>query len=432
MTLAQKRLVLSEAAYKVASFLFSAVSVHMQIQDQKQGVHAAIIVAAGSGVRAGLKQGRPKQYCEAGGKPILRRTLEAFISHPRVHLVLAVIRAGDEDLYEKATRGLRSEKLLKPVAGGATRQLSVAAGLEALASFSPHAVLIHDAARPFISEQCIADTLDALHTYDGAIAAAPATDTLKRGENGRSAGTVSRTGLWRAQTPQTFHYAKIRDAHRAAAHCTDFTDDASIAEWRGLSVGLVENASENMKITTAEDLAMADLIATGGNRAAFADVRSGTGFDVHAFEDGDHVTLCGVNIPHNQKLKGHSDADAGLHALTDALLGTIGAGDIGDHFPPSDPQWKGADSTVFLLHAAKLVSERGGRVTNVDITLICERPKIGPHRDAMRARMAELLGIGLERVSVKATTSEGLGFTGRREGIAALATATVVFGSNGW
>jgi 2-C-methyl-D-erythritol 4-phosphate cytidylyltransferase / 2-C-methyl-D-erythritol 2,4-cyclodiphosphate synthase len=404
----------------------------MQIQDQKQRVHAAIIVAAGSGVRAGLKQGRPKQYCEAGDKPILRRTLEAFISHPRVHLVLAVIRAGDEGLYEGATRGLRSEKLLKPVAGGATRQLSVAAGLEALTSFSPHAVLIHDAARPFISEQCIADTLDALHTYDGAIAAAPATDTLKRGENGRSAGTVSRAGLWRAQTPQTFHYAKIRDAHRAATHRTDFTDDASIAEWHGLSVGLVENATENMKITTAEDLAMADLIATGGNRAAFADVRSGTGFDVHAFEDGDHVTLCGVNIPHNQKLKGHSDADAGLHALTDALLGTIGAGDIGDHFPPSDPQWKGADSTVFLLHAAKLVSERGGRVTNVDITLICERPKIGPHRDAMRARMAELLGIGLERVSVKATTSEGLGFTGRREGIAALATATVVFGSNGW
>ncbi len=400
----------------------------MQIQDQKQRIHAAIIVAAGSGVRAGLKQGRPKQYCDAGGKPILRRTLEAFISHPRIRLVLTVIRAGDEDLYEEATRGIQSDKLLQPVPGGATRQLSVSAGLEALASFSPDAVLIHDAARPFISTQCIGDTLDALEAHDGAIAAAPVTDTLKRAEGGQSAGTVSRDGLWRAQTPQTFHYEKIRDAHRAAAGRTDFTDDASIAEWRGLSVALVENTSENMKITTAEDLAMADLIATGAPRAVFADVRSGTGFDVHAFEDGDHVTLCGVHVPHDQKLKGHSDADAGLHALTDALLGTIGAGDIGDHFPPSDPQWKGADSTVFLLHAAKLVVERGGRITNVDITLICERPKIGPHRDAMRARMAELLGLENERVSVKATTSEGLGFTGRREGIAALATATVVFG----
>ena len=398
----------------------------MQIQDQKQRIHATVIVAAGSGVRAGLKQGRPKQYCSAGGKPILRRTLDAFINHPQVHFVVAVIRAGDEDLYEEATGGLQSEKLLKPVPGGATRQLSVAAGLDALAPFSPDAVLIHDAARPFISAACISDTLEALEIFDGAIAAAPVTDTLKRGEGGRSAGTVAREGLWRAQTPQTFHYAKIRDAHRAAADRTDFTDDASIAEWHGLTVALVENTSENMKITTAEDLAMADLIATGG-RTAFPDVRAGTGFDVHAFEDGDHVTLCGVNIPHDQKLKGHSDADAGLHALTDALYGTIGAGDIGDHFPPTDPQWKGMDSTVFLLHAAKLVAARGGRITNVDITLICERPKIGPHREAMCARMAELLGIERERVSVKATTSEGLGFTGRREGIAALATATVVF-----
>ncbi len=400
----------------------------MQIQDQKQRVHAAVIVAGGSGIRAGLKQGRPKQYCAAGGKAIMRRTLEAFLNHPRVNLVLAVIRAGDEDLYEEAAEGLSSKKLLKPVPGGATRQLSVAAGLEALASFLPDAVLIHDAARPFISAQCISDTLAALETSDGAIAAAPVTDTLKRGQGGRSAGTVSRDGLWRAQTPQTFDYAKILDAHRAAAARTDFTDDASIAEWHGLTVALVENTSENMKITTAEDLAMADLIANGGTRAVFADVRSGTGFDVHAFEDGDHVILCGVQIPHNQKLKGHSDADAGLHALTDALLGTIGAGDIGDHFPPSDPQWRGANSTVFLLHAAKLVGERGGRITNVDITLICERPKIGPHRDVMRERMADLLGLELERVSVKATTSEGLGFTGRSEGIAALATATVVFG----
>lgn len=401
----------------------------MQNEDQNRTANAAVIVAGGSGVRAGQRQGRPKQYCLIGGKPILRRTIEAFLAHRDVHFVLPVIRAGDEALYEEAVQGLQSGKLLPAVPGGATRQLSVSAGLEALAPLSPNAVLIHDAARPFISAGCISATLGALVTSDGAIAAAPVTDTLKRGEKGLSGGTVPREGLWRAQTPQTFKFAKILEAHRAAAGRSDFTDDASIAEWRGLAVALVENASENMKITTAEDLHMADLIVGGGTPAGFADVRAGTGFDVHAFEDGDRVTLCGVHIPHDQKLKGHSDADAGLHALTDALLGTIGAGDIGDHFPPSDPQWRGADSTVFLLHAAKLVGERGGRVTNVDITIICERPKIGPHREAMRARMAELLGIERERVSVKATTSEGLGFTGRREGIAALATATVVFGA---
>jgi 2-C-methyl-D-erythritol 4-phosphate cytidylyltransferase/2-C-methyl-D-erythritol 2,4-cyclodiphosphate synthase len=401
----------------------------MQNQDQNQRANAAVIVAAGSGVRAGQRQGRPKQYCFAGGKTVLRRTIEAFASHPDVTYVLTVIRAGDEDLYEETVEGLRPDKLLKPVPGGATRQLSVANGLAALGALQPHAVLIHDAARPFISAQCIADTLSALTRFDGAIAAAPVTDTLKRGEGGRSAGTVPREGLWRAQTPQTFHYAKIVEAHRAAGVRTDFTDDAAIAEWHGLSVALVDNASENMKITTAEDLRMADLIVTGGAPAALADVRSGTGFDVHAFEDGDHVALCGVAIPHTHTLKGHSDADAGLHALTDALLGTIGAGDIGDHFPPSDPQWRGADSTIFLVHAVKLVREKGGRITNADVTLICERPKIGPHRDAMRARLAELLGVELERVSVKATTSEGLGFTGRKEGIAALATATVAFGA---
>jgi 2-C-methyl-D-erythritol 4-phosphate cytidylyltransferase / 2-C-methyl-D-erythritol 2,4-cyclodiphosphate synthase len=401
----------------------------MQNQDQNQRANAAVIVAGGSGVRAGQQQGRPKQYCLVGGQTVLRRTIEAFASHPDIRYVLCVIRAGDEDLYEETVARVASHKLLKPVPGGTTRQLSVSNGLEALAALNPDAVLIHDAARPFISAQCIADTLAALERYDGAIAAAPVTDTLKRGEGGKSAGTVSREGLWRAQTPQTFHYAKIVEAHRAAGARTDFTDDAAIAEWHGLSVALVDNASENMKITTAEDLRMADMIVTGGAPASFADVRSGTGFDVHAFEDGDHVTLCGVAIPHTHKLKGHSDADAGLHALTDALYGTIGAGDIGDHFPPSDPQWRGADSTIFLVHAVKLVREKGGRVTNVDVTFICESPKIGPHRDAMRARMADLLGIEIERVSVKATTSEGLGFTGRKEGIAALATATVAFGA---
>jgi len=401
----------------------------MQKQDQHSPVNAALIVAAGSGVRAGQKQGRPKQYCVAGGKPVLRRTLEAFLTHPEIHAVIAVIRAGDEALYAEAVAGLSSEKLLTPVPGGATRQLSVKAGLDALEELSPRAVLIHDAARPFISAQCISDTIAALDAADGAIAAAPVTDTLKRGEDGRSAGTVDRAGLWRAQTPQTFIYERIVAAHRAAGERTDFTDDASIAEWHGLAVALVSNTSENMKITTAEDLVMADLIANGGPTASLPDVRVGTGFDVHAFEDGDHVTLCGVKVPHDKGLKAHSDGDAGLHALTDALYGTIGAGDIGDHFPPSDPQWRAADSTIFLVHAVKLVAEKGGRITNADVTLICERPKVGPHRDAMRARLAELLGIEIERVSVKATTSEQLGFTGRREGIAALATATVVFGA---
>ncbi len=398
----------------------------MQKQDQKQNHNAALIVAGGSGLRAGMRQGRPKQYCDVAGEAVLRRTVCAFLEHPHIHYVLVVIRAGDEALYRESLAGLSSPKLLQPAPGGATRQLSVSAGLEALAPLSPDAVLIHDAARPFISAGCIAGTIAALELFDGAIAAAPVTDTLKRGEGGRIAGTVSRDGLWRAQTPQTFHYKKILEAHREAAGSaqSDFTDDAAIAEWAGLSVALVENASENMKITTAGDLAMANLIASRGA----ADVRCGTGFDVHAFAEGDHVTLCGVKIPHTHGFEAHSDGDAGLHALTDALLGTIGAGDIGDHFPPSDPQWRAADSAIFLAHAAKLVAARGGRVKNADLTLICERPKIGPHREAMRARVAELLGVERERVSVKATTSEGLGFTGRQEGIAALATATVVFG----
>ncbi|MGA7324656.1 MAG: bifunctional 2-C-methyl-D-erythritol 4-phosphate cytidylyltransferase/2-C-methyl-D-erythritol 2,4-cyclodiphosphate synthase [Rhodomicrobium sp.] len=400
----------------------------MQKQDQNQGYNAAIIVAAGSGVRA-AGAGRPKQYCLIGGEPVLRRTIQAFLEHERVHRVLAVIRARDAELYNEALAGLASEKLLPPAMGGATRQLSVSSGLEALTGFGPDAVLIHDAARPFISRQSISDTIAALVAFDGAIAAVPVTDTLKLSSGGRISETLPRAGLWRAQTPQTFDYRKILESHRAAARAalSDFTDDASIAEWNGLSVAVIENTSENMKITTAGDLLVADIIAGGSGRAGLSDVRTGTGFDVHAFEEGDHVTLCGIVIPHSHGLKGHSDADAGLHALTDALLGTIGAGDIGDHFPPSDPQWRGANSDIFLLHAAKLVREHGGNITNADITLVCETPKIGPHREAMCAKLAELLGLSRDRVSVKATTSEGLGFTGRKEGLSALATATVIF-----
>jgi 2-C-methyl-D-erythritol 4-phosphate cytidylyltransferase / 2-C-methyl-D-erythritol 2,4-cyclodiphosphate synthase len=399
----------------------------MQKQDQIRKINAAVIVAGGSGVRAGTAQGRPKQYCSIGGQTVLRRTVCAFLDHPQIDHVIVSLRAGDEALYAESVAGLASPKLLAPVPGGASRQLSVLAGLEGLAALSPDAVLIHDAARPFISADCISGTIAALDLFDGAIAAAPVTDTLKRGEGGAIAGTVSRDGLWRAQTPQTFHFGKIMEAHRAALEAgrTDFTDDAVIAEWAGLTVGLVDNQSENMKITTAGDLAMADMIAGG---AALPDVRCGSGFDVHAFGEGDHVTLCGIKVPHTHGFIAHSDGDAALHALTDALLGTIGAGDIGDHFPPSDPQWRGVDSGVFLVHALKLVEAKGGRVTNAGVTIVAERPKVGPHREAMCQKIAGLLGIERERVSVMATTSEGLGFTGRKEGIAAMATATVVFG----
>lgn len=390
----------------------------------------AIVVAAGSGSRARAHEtDLPKQYAELAGEPVLRRTLRTFLDHGRVDHALAVIRPGDEDLYARSSDAL-PPGLLAPVHGGATRQLSVLAGLRAAAALKPDAVLIHDAARPFVTADCIAATLDALKDRHGAIAAAPLSDTLKRASGGRIGETIDRANLWRAQTPQTFRFGAILAAHEAAFESgrSDFTDDASIAEWYGLDIGLVDSGSHNMKITTAEDLRIANLLAGAADaRAMLADVRSGTGFDVHAFEAGDHVTLCGVNIPHTAGLKGHSDADAGLHALTDALLGTIGAGDIGDHFPPSDPAWRGADSAIFLSHAAVLVAERGGRITNVDVTLICEQPRIGPHREAMRARIAELLRLDRERVSVKATTSEGLGFTGRREGIAALATVSVAF-----
>jgi 2-C-methyl-D-erythritol 4-phosphate cytidylyltransferase/2-C-methyl-D-erythritol 2,4-cyclodiphosphate synthase len=387
----------------------------------------AIVVAGGSGLRAG--GGLAKQYALIGGEPVLRRSLCAFLAHETVDGVIAVIRAGDEALFARCAAGL-GPRLLAAVTGGATRQESVLEGLRAATGHAPEKVLIHDAARPFVTGECISKVLAALETHQGAIAARPLFDTLKRAEGRLIAGNIDRAGLWQAQTPQAFRFAPICAAHEAASAegRTDFTDDAALAEWHGLDVALVDSLSHNMKITSAEDLRIADFIARAERPALpAADMRTGMGFDVHAFEPGDHVTLCGVRIPHECGLKGHSDADAGLHALTDALLGTIGAGDIGDHFPPSDPRWRDADSALFLRWAASLISERGGRVANADVTLICERPKIGPHREAMRARIAELLGVDLVRVSVKATTSEGLGFTGRREGIAAMATATVAF-----
>ncbi|ALJ37297.1 bifunctional 2-C-methyl-D-erythritol 4-phosphate cytidylyltransferase/2-C-methyl-D-erythritol 2,4-cyclodiphosphate synthase [Azospirillum brasilense] len=375
----------------------------------------ALIVAAGSGQRFGAEQ--PKQYLDLAGQPVLRRTVEAFRRHPKVSAVRVVINPAFRDLYDAAVAGL---DLPEPVAGGASRQDSVRNGLEALADSAPGLVLIHDAARPLIDSDTINAVIAALDTHPAALAAVPVADTLKRGDDGLVAGTVDRSGLWRAQTPQGFRFPAILAAHRDAAGL-ELTDDAAVAERAGLPVALVPAREENFKVTTPDDLTR----ATRALDSALSDIRTGSGFDVHRFAEGDHVTLCGVRVPHTQRLDGHSDADVGLHALTDAILGALCAGDIGSHFPPSDPQWRGADSALFLKHAAELVTARGGRIAHVDVTIICERPKVGPHREAMTARVADILGMPVDRVSVKATTTERLGFTGRGEGIAAQAMATI-------
>ena len=382
---------------------------------------AALIVAAGKGTRAGGQVA--KQYALVQGAPVIARTVAAFTAHPAVDVVQVVISAGDHELYAAALKGGAHDKITPPVVGGDTRQASVLNGLRALRADPPDRVLIHDAVRPFVTPDIITRVIEALSTTTGAVAAIAVADTLRRaGPDGRSAGTVDRGGLWRAQTPQGFRFADILAAHEAAAAagCADLTDDAGVAEWAGLDVALVLGSEVNRKLTTAEDLAMAD--ATN----AVPDVRTGQGFDVHRFAPGDHVWLCGLRIPHTHALDGHSDADVVLHALTDALLGAIGDGDIGQHFANTDAHWKGAASHIFLSDAAARVRARGGSIANVDVTILCEAPKIAPHREAMRARIAEILGLEVARVSVKATTTEGLGFTGRREGIAALATATVV------
>jgi len=373
----------------------------------------ALVVAAGRGRRVGGDI--PKQYRQLDGAPVLRRTLGAFLSHPGVDRVLTVIHSDDRDLFEAAARGL---DVMDPVPGGASRQESVLLGLESLEGLSFGKVLIHDAARPFVDAGVISRVLAALDTHPGAIPGLPVSDTLKRGDKGLVEETVDREGLWRAQTPQGFRFADILEAHRTAVGAT-LTDDAAVAENAGLGVALVTGSEDNLKITTEDDLHRA------GNRMVGGSARTGLGFDVHRFGPGDHIMLCGVSIPFDKGLKGHSDADVGLHAITDAVLGAIGAGDIGTHFPPDDAQWKGAPSDVFLGRAAELVAEREGAIVNVDVTMICEAPRIGPHRAAMTARIAEILGLSQARVSVKGTTSEGLGFTGRGEGIATQAVASV-------
>lgn len=389
----------------------------------------AIIVAAGRGARAGA--GGPKQYRPLKGEAVLARTTQAFLNHPDIDAVRVIIHKDDDDLYRDAmAKLLATPELLAPVYGGKERQDSVRLGLESLEVDNPKTVLIHDAARPFVDHDTISRVIDGVSPNIGAIAALPVFDTLKKAKTGDAPAmietTMSRDGLWRAQTPQGFQFSDILDAHRKAAG-KSLTDDAAVAEAAGMNVSLVAGAPDNMKITQADDFGMAEILLhrKTSKGLSMQEFRTGNGYDVHAFEPGDAVILCGVKIDHGAKLKGHSDADVGMHALTDALFGALAAGDIGDHFPPSDPQWKGAASEIFLKKAGSLVRERGGQITHCDITLVCEAPKIGPHRDAMQVALAAILEIDKTRVSVKATTTEKLGFTGREEGIAALATATV-------
>ncbi|MEM9471580.1 MAG: bifunctional 2-C-methyl-D-erythritol 4-phosphate cytidylyltransferase/2-C-methyl-D-erythritol 2,4-cyclodiphosphate synthase [Pseudomonadota bacterium] len=383
---------------------------------------AVIIVAAGAGLRVGGET--PKQYQHIGGEAVLRRTVRAFQQHDEIDHIQVVIGDNHDDLYRSAVAGMA---LPEPVRGGATRQASVYNGLKAVAPLKPAKVLIHDAARPFVDPDTISAVVAKLSETPGCIPAVAVADTLKRESDGIIVETVDRDGLWGAQTPQAFRFEDIFDAHTAAAASsrTDFTDDASIAEWAELDVAIIPGRPENNKITTSADLHEAETRLNTGRSKMLDDVRVGHGYDVHAFEDGDHVILCGLTIPHSRKLKGHSDADVGLHTLTDAILGALCAGDIGKHFPPTEEKWKGAASDIFLQHAAQLVSDKGGVISHVDLTLICQAPKIRPHVDAMRENVARIIGIAADRVSVKATTTEWLGFTGREEGIAAAATATV-------
>lgn len=376
---------------------------------------AVLIVAAGVGERAG--GGMPKQFRPLGGVPMLRRSVLAFAGNPEIMAVQVVIGPGQEARAAEALEGLDP---LPFVTGGATRQELVRRGLEALAAHKPDFVLIHDAARPFVSRELIANLIAALTGgVPAAVPLAAVADTLKRETSDGVWTTVPREGLFRAQTPQAFHYETILKAHREHANAS-VTDDMALAELAGLKIANVPGEEINTKMTRPEDFQLAERWLAGA-----AEFRTGMGLDAHRFVPGDRVWLCGIKIAHDATLEGHSDADAGLHALTDAILGAIGQGDIGQHFPPTDEKWRGAPSSVFLEHAAKLVREAGGEIIHCDLTLICERPKIAPHRDAMQTRVAEILGIDRARVSIKATTTEGMGFTGRKEGLAAQAIATV-------
>lgn len=371
---------------------------------------AAIIVAAGRGTRAGGDI--PKQWQDLKGTPVIARTVAAL--RPYVDTIAVVLHPDDVTRWTKLKIDVDHV-----VMGAATRDGSVHAGLDAFASAPPQLVLIHDAARPLVSGQIIKDVITALKTHKAAAPALPVTDALWTGVYGMVNGTQDRDGLYRAQTPQGFHYNAIVKAHAALSGPT--TDDVAVARAAGIDVAIVAGDATNIKITTADDFSRATkMLGTD------MDVRCGNGYDVHRFGDGDHVWLCGVQIPHGRGLQGHSDADVGMHAVTDAIYGALGMGDIGQHFPPSDPQWKGAASQIFLTHAVNLALTHGFAISNVDCTLVCEFPKIGPHQTAMKSALATIMNIGSDRISVKATTSERLGFTGREEGIAAIATTTLV------
>ena len=381
-----------------------------------------LIVAAGRGSRFGGEI--PKQYRLLGGAPVLTRTLQAFAGALPEARLLATIHPDDAALYEAAIGALPDSvrsRLLPWVAGGATRQASVCNGLESVSGLSPKIVLVHDAARPFASLALIVRACAAAREFGAAVPGFAVTDTIKTVDaTGAVTGTPDRASLRAVQTPQAFDFGLLLAAHRAAAGL-ELTDDAAVAEKAGHRVHVFEGDAGNMKITSAGDLEAAERRLTGD----LSDIRVGQGYDVHAFEEGDHVWLGGVAIPHTKKLLGHSDADVLMHAVTDAIFGALADGDIGSHFPPSDPQWKGAASHIFLAYAAERVRARGGMIAHIDGTVVAERPKVGPHRDAIRAKLAEIMGMPVDRVAVKATTSERLGFTGREEGIAALATATV-------
>ena len=380
---------------------------------------SAVIVAAGAGLRAGGDL--PKQWRPLLGKPVVRWSAEALRDAGADPLVV-VCPAGEQARARALLGDLRGVLL---VDGGAERIDSVRAGLAAVASAAPDVVLIHDAARPFVTKAHVQTLLEALEQADAALPALPVSDTIKRADKaGHVAATVDRADLWRAQTPQAFKFDGLMRAYAAWPAGETPTDDAGVVERFGGVVALTPGDPLLIKLTYAEDFPMAEKLAEALGGAARI-TRVGQGVDAHRFGEGDSVWLCGIQLPHTQSLLGHSDADAGLHALTDAILGAIGEGDIGDHFPPTDPKWRGAASDQFLLHAVELVRARGGRVINADVTLICERPKIKPHRAAMRQRLAELLGLPIDRISVKATTMEEMGFTGRSEGLAAQAVCTV-------
>jgi 2-C-methyl-D-erythritol 4-phosphate cytidylyltransferase / 2-C-methyl-D-erythritol 2,4-cyclodiphosphate synthase len=387
----------------------------------------ALIVAAGRGSRAG--EGIPKQYRVLHSKPVITRTLETFLDCPGIDAAAVVIHWDDQDFYEASLKALPAHllpKLLACVHGGETRQDSVRHGLEALANFAPDIVLVHDAARPFAAAGLIERAVEAAGRWSAAVPGITVTDTIKViGEHSEVVSTPDRASLRAVQTPQAFHYPTLLDAHRKAAalHLNAFTDDGALAEWAGLPVHVFEGEPGNIKLTHPADFHEAERRLKGTSMSYVT--RLGTGFDVHAFGEGDHVWLGGIKVAHDRGVVAHSDGDVILHALTDAVLGALADGDIGTHFPPSDPQWRGASSDRFLAYAVDLVRRRGGLVDHLDTTLLCEKPRLGPHREAMRRRIAEIAGLRLDQVSLKATTTEKLGFTGRGEGIAAQAAATI-------